>query len=197
MEACQSFHLNQLSTNQSSASKYWTHARKYYRDPCRLSFTQRACSQATQVVTHWFPPRRLVPNTGIRTDKIFLCVILLTWSNGHVVLSKKYSLNIRRTVNIAQKWTGYVLKSQLAVSENSHTYWKVVAAPCFTLHEATSIHTVYSLKLNKIIFWHQVVKTLRRCLHDVMRRENIWCSEISQWADVKSYINHHRLETCL
>ena len=47
MEACQSLHLNQLSTNdQSSASKYWTHARKYYKDPCRLSFTQRACSQA-------------------------------------------------------------------------------------------------------------------------------------------------------
>jgi hypothetical protein len=47
MEACQSLHLNQLSTNQSSASKYWTHARKYHRDPCRLSFTQRACSQAS------------------------------------------------------------------------------------------------------------------------------------------------------
>ena len=46
MEACQSLHLSQLSTNQSSASKYWTHARKYYKDPCRLSFTQRACSQA-------------------------------------------------------------------------------------------------------------------------------------------------------
>ena len=46
MEACQSLHLNQLLTNQSSASKYWTHARKYNRDPCRLSFTQRACSQA-------------------------------------------------------------------------------------------------------------------------------------------------------
>ena len=24
-----------------------THARKHHRDPCRLSFTQRACSQAT------------------------------------------------------------------------------------------------------------------------------------------------------
>jgi hypothetical protein len=47
METCQSLHLNQLSTNQSSASKYWTHARKCYRDPCRLSFPQRACSQAT------------------------------------------------------------------------------------------------------------------------------------------------------
>jgi hypothetical protein len=25
---------------------FWTHARKYYKDPCMLSFTQRACSQA-------------------------------------------------------------------------------------------------------------------------------------------------------
>ena len=47
MEACQSLNLNQLSTNQISASKYRTHARKRnYRDPCRLSFPQRACSQA-------------------------------------------------------------------------------------------------------------------------------------------------------
>ena len=28
-----------------------THARKHHRDPCRLSFTQRACSQATNRVT--------------------------------------------------------------------------------------------------------------------------------------------------
>ena len=42
MEACQSLNLNQLSTNQISASKYRTHARKRnYRDPCRLSFRQR------------------------------------------------------------------------------------------------------------------------------------------------------------
>ena len=52
MEACQSLHLNQLSTNQSSASKDWTHARKCYRDPCRLSFIQRACSQAIRSTTY-------------------------------------------------------------------------------------------------------------------------------------------------
>ena len=28
-----------------------THARKHHRDPCRLSFTQRACSQANSVNT--------------------------------------------------------------------------------------------------------------------------------------------------
>jgi hypothetical protein len=72
MEACQSLHLNQLSTNQSSASKYWMHARKCYRDPCRLSFTQRACSQANRFCT-------IVILKYLRISKRWIRTLKKTW----------------------------------------------------------------------------------------------------------------------
>ena len=49
-----------------------THARKHHRDPCRLSFTQRACSQATIVIMSQSIPWLPIPPPG-RLSGIFNC----------------------------------------------------------------------------------------------------------------------------